>query len=385
MISIYQLFKIIFGLVASGFILYFLIHYTGIYITMQEDVMRVLIIQNFRKATQDVYFTGNPINFSDFGRLDFTLYFDGQAEPPVMRSEVGEMVFLTPMFFSPSDEVFIDRNHLDHGWFKFYFVEALPEFFIIFNPLDTGLWQDTDWDLMKNITALFPSTIGRTPKVRFGFCGYPDEDNLSDTWERYDFLDSPSAVLKQSHAATTFSRCNASMSWNQRLVTISQSCLPDFITQGICIQPPDIYGIGFAYINGSDSSYMYKDSLDLVAMIIGGDERDIYGISTLGENLYEYKNKIWRERVRLASMITGRRAQLIETKLPADITELNECKTLYASLKNTLYFGPEPVYDLLSQQDYYTSHNTARDLLERLAEAKSVYQDLVNKGCEYAL
>lgn len=383
MITIYQLFKIIFGLIASVFILFFLVHYTGIYITTQEDVMRVLIIQNFRKAVQDVYFTGNPINFSDFRRLDFTLHFDGQAEPPVMKSDVGETVFLTPMFFSPSDNIFIDRNHLDYGWFKFYFVEALPEISLIFNPLDTGLWQDTDWELMENITALFPSTTGRAPKARFGFC---DGDTLSDTWERYDFLDSPSAVLKQPHAATTFSLCNASMSWNQRLVTISQSCSYNFITQGICIQPSDIYGIGFAYINGSDSSYMYRDSLDLAAMIIGGDGKDIYGISTLGESAYEYKNKIWRERVRLASMITGQRAQLIESELASlGIEELDECRTLYSSLKGILYFSSNSVYNTLSQQDYYKSHSTVHSLLERLGEAKSVYQDMVNRGCEYAL
>jgi hypothetical protein len=383
MITIYQLFKIIFGLIASAFILYFLIHYTGVYITVQEDVQRVLIIQNFRKAVQDVYFTGNPVNFSDFGRLDFTLYFNGQAEPPVMKSEVGDMVFLTPMFFSPSDDIFIDRNHMDYGWFKFYFVEALPEIYIIFNPLDTGLWQDTDWELMKNITTLFPSTTGRTPKVKFGFC---DGNSLSDNWERYDFLDSPSAVLKGPHAATVFSLCNASMSWNQRLVTISQSCSPDFITQGICIQPPDIYGIGYAYINGSDSSCMYKDSLDLVAMIIGGDGMGIYGISIIGESAYEYKNKVWRDRIRLASMITGQKAQLIESELASlGIEELNECRTLYSSLKGILYFNPDSIHNILSQQDYYKSHNTGRSLLERLGEAKSVHQVLVNKGCEYAL
>lgn len=384
MITIYQLFKIIFGLIASAFILYFLINYTGIYISTQEDFQRVLIIHNFRKATQDVYFTGNPINFTDFGMLDFTLYFDGQSEPSVMKSNAGDTVFITPIFFSQSDNILIERGYLDHGWFKFYFVEALPEMFIVFNPLDPGLIQDKDWELMKNITTLFPSTIGRSPKVSFGFCGYPSRDSLSDFWERYDFLDSPSAVLKQAHVAMTFSKCNLSMQWNQRLVTISNSCTPDFITQGICIQPPDIYGIGYAYINGSGNPHLYKDPLDLVAMIIGGDKKDIYGVKPLGESLYMYKNKIWRERIRLASMIIGQRSHLIETKFPT-IEELNECKALYSSLKGSVYFNTDSVYNIISHDNYYEIHSTAQELLNKLAEAKSTYQEMVDKGCEYAL
>jgi hypothetical protein len=364
MISTYKLFQIIFGLIVSGFILSFLIQYVSEYSEMQKTTQKIIILKNFIKTAEDVYLTGNYINFSDFSRYDFSSCYISLNQPAI-KCRFAEIPVQIPLFFLSGEQMFIDRNSLDFGWWKMHVIEAIPETRIIFTPMDNS---DDTWELMKDITRMLPSTHGFTPQTTFGFC---NGDNLYElvcggrVCERPDFLE----VLDQTFPST-FASCNHQLSNNYRLVTISQGCSMDFVDQGICIQPPNSDGMGYAYIAGSD--YLYKDPLDLVVLIIGGDEKDMLGISTLGEILYNYKNTILGERLVLASKIMKQRAILIAGLEP-------ECAPVYANFANVL----DSISNLAKGD--YKNWVVMKNLVAKLNQAKLLYNQLEEMGCEYGI
>ncbi len=365
MISIYQVFKLIFGLIVSAVMLFFLINYSGIYGSTQADINRALIMKNFMKAAQDVYMTGNPTNFTDFSRLEFDLTFRGMSDPPVIKSNTGfvpDTPVRIPLFFYPGRKIFIDRNHLDYGFWKFYFVEAVPEMTVIFTI--TG----DQTDLAEVIVDYFPSTQYFEPKMKFGFCSnlFTGRDcgtaAVPDFCERYQF---------QASGYVYQSECTEDLSAKKyRLVKISDPC--NSAEGGICIEPPltDQHFIGYAYLSGS--RYLYKDPVDLVALIIGGEEEDMFG-TPLGETLYKYKNRVFRERLLLASKIFSRRAILLSPG--------SECASDYTNFASAL----NSIQGTLSESDYYTDPYLVRDLLDELDQAESHYDTLVGKGCEYII
>lgn len=81
MISVYQTFKLVLGVVVSIFVLFFLINYAGIYSGFQIEAEKVKAVRNFRKLSQDVYFTGNPSPFTDFGKAGFEYMYLDLSDP----------------------------------------------------------------------------------------------------------------------------------------------------------------------------------------------------------------------------------------------------------------------------------------------------------------
>ena len=112
MISVFQLFKIIFGLIASGFILYFAVHYISSYSYTQHAIQKAKVINNFIETAQDVYLSGNYINFTQFARYHFTPYFDTRKPEGLYSKDTDKISVNFPLFISPGEELFIDRKHI---------------------------------------------------------------------------------------------------------------------------------------------------------------------------------------------------------------------------------------------------------------------------------
>jgi len=371
----YQVFRIVLGLVASFFILYFLIYYAGVYSEMQENTQRMIIVNNFKKAAEDVYNTGNPVTFDDFSILDFDITYNGLVEPAVITTQAGQQIIRTPVVFLPGEKLIIDKKYLDFGWWRFDFVEALPETTIIFNPTDVG--RDSK-NLMKSIVGLFPETMGRTPKIMFGFCNggsfvMPCNSGSSlcegfDFRNRIEFLTAP------------MSSCSIGLGDDQVLVTISPACSgsPD---QGVCIAPP-VGGSshGYAYLNDSADFYIYKNPLDILALIVGADKENIYG--PISENLYVYENRMIRREMGLMSDIMWHRSSLIAQNLmaqPPGYDKNTECRNLHGVLAIAL----ENIKAIISDEEYYKDAGSVSDLIVELNNADNTYQNLVNLGCDY--
>jgi hypothetical protein len=385
-VTVYQMFKIILGLIVSGFVIYFLIFYTGTYSQTQEDVRKALIMKSFEKVVQDVYFTGNPYNFKDFATYEFeTLSFElsQPEERGQLVTDIGKLTWYVPIFFAPGDDLFIGRGSFDLGWWDFGYAVALPETHFILNPVSMGNDTEESWGLVRDFVDGMPSSIGFHPKVTFGFCDGMQllEDFCGSTRDQACEKEFFISAITQPDAS--FLKCTRTMEPGYVLITISDSCSPTYVTQGICIQPPSA-GTGSAYIAGSTEEYMYHDSLDLVALAIGGDRSDIYGFA--GENFWRYKNSEFASRVGLAARTVSQSADLMSRKILAEAgrgalsqdSSTYQCMALYNSLASDL----EGVALILDDRGYYEDYGDVRDLEDKLEEAKATYLQLVNRGCE---
>lgn len=371
MISTYRLFQIIFGIIVSAFVLYFLIQYAVSYQAIEQDSQKLTIMRNVKETTSRVYSTGNPINYKHGTRYDLSscrvkLINPLSIETPSIRCDFGSISIFIPTLLYMGNNVFISRKTLDYGWWETHFIEVVPETHFIFNPLEN---TDDVWGLMENITKYLPDTsLGFEPRITFGFCDGSDvlEDLCGGLCEAQDFLN----VLKQPHSTTTFALCSGVPDGSySRLITISSACSPYLPNSGICISPPGSEGVGSVYIKGHTGEFIYKDPADLVALIIGGTEEDPFGVP-YGKELYEYKNQVFGTMLLNAVEIMSQRSILIAGDLPS------ECQPLLSDFAHNL----DSLNTLIMEYNDRASMINMNSKLELLS---SQYQNLVNIGCEY--
>jgi hypothetical protein len=366
MLAVHRIFQMIFGIIVSVMILYFLISYSANYSNAQKALQRGEILNAFSDDVRNVYLTGVPLNFTYFSKYDFSScsvkYQDKGL--PVMECaapDFPEADMDTPVIFHPGNLVYIGRDNLDYGWWAAGFAEAMPSITFIFNPIDN---TDASWGVMQDMVAHLPDTSDDWSLVRvdFAFCdGSLISPPCGGMCSKTDFL----SVLGLDHSGLSFSPC-ASMKKNTRIIIISQSCSSDLPPKDLCVTPPNSNGVGNAYLKGSGRIFVWKDPLDLVALAVGGSEKDIFG-KTLGEKIFDYKNSVLMERLSSASQVISRRSILIASESPEG------CGDLYAELSQVLDRIPGKDYRNVGQMN---------DLNMDLNQAKGIYQQIADRGCE---
>ena len=412
MISVYKIFQFIFGTIASIFILTFLIQYTGIYSGLQEQTHSLTILKNFNKLAGDVYLTGNPIDYHDFSNFnlgDCYVYFNEPDSPVIKCGSIDYPNYL-PMVFHSGDDVLIDTSQLDMGWWEINFLMVYPELKIIFNPTTDSL-EVTKF--MRNITSIFncewgidefacndiknggrfPTALQLEPRVKFGFCNgnILIYDNLcaGKSCERYDFL----GILRPNDRPGQYSLCRAELpSKYYKVVTISDTCSVN-LERGVCIETP-VSGIGRMRIAGSQKNYWYKDIFDIIAFIMGADEKNSLN-KPMSETNYIFKNEVILRRISLASNVMAKKMEilLIEATdkccpsinyangLCSPLDDLScECVPIFDILQKYLCSQENSICQL-SKGNYFDVIDM-RLLKERMDISKSIYEDLVKVGCE---
>jgi len=367
--TIFQAFRIMFGLILAGFFLYFFLSYAGVYSETEESGIRLDIIKNFKSAIEDVYKTGVSVTFSQFGEsgMDFDLSFDADYNPPAhypsLVSNVQSVRLMPPSIIVPGDEVFVYRTYFSLGWWKLYFVEALPDMAVIFASTDAGK------GLVNDIVSHMPSTGQAQVDVTFGFCDEGDlyYDSLCDggSCERTGFQDFLDSGFYSSSVA-----CTATLPESHRVVTISGSCSSAYAGEGVCLTPPDESGIGYAYVHGSQEQHVYRNIFDVLSLVLGGDEGTMQGIT--GERFYRYSTNVFREHIRFAALMTANRVGM----LAAELGTGPECVDDYLALGNTL----ESISTLLAGD--YGDYSDSIELAQLLGQADAEYESLLSKGCE---
>lgn len=368
MITIYRVFQIILGIILSAFILYILIYYAGSYALVGEQAVRLKTLDVFLQDADNIYFSGNPINFTRFSRDDYTSCHPRASNPPRIFCYIDGDRFeteqtLIPVFTKLGGNVLITRNSLDYGWTRIDYIEAVSGMRIIFNPLEDN---DAIWESFKEAIIGLPDTTGFNPKATFGFCEGQtiiESDDPELPWERDYFHGIPTDDIG------AMSKCSATLFQDQILVTISPSCSPTFADSGICISPPQ-NGVGYAYISGSSKDYVYKDPADLAALIIGGEKKNEMG-DYIGEEIWEYKNKVFLDSLTLAAKIMQRRCGII---FQSNITQ--ECSNKYFELQGSLI-----QIETLAKNDPYNIDDMA-SLKSELDNSRGLWLDLLNMGCE---
>jgi len=365
MLAVHRIFQMIFGIIVSVTLLYFLITYSGNYAAVQKDKQRADILLSFTHDVRSVYLTGISTNFTYFSKYDFSSCSANATERSVpeivcLNSEVSGIPIETPVIFQPGQQVYISRDSLDYGWWAFGFAEAIPNTVFVFAPENT----DESWEVMRNIVEHLPDTSDdwSVVKVTFALC---DGSQIlyvggGRPCDKSDFL----SILSSGPLGAGFSPCTANPGRNMKFVTISPACGS---TRGVCINPPNSKGVGNAFVEGSGKTYVYKDPLDLVALSVGGIEKDDFGI-TGAEKIYQYKNSVLIPRLSLAAQVMSKRSVLIAGKSPSG------CGPAYIQLSQVLDKIPSSL-DYASVSDMY-------NLNDNLNQAKDVYQSLLDLGCE---
>ncbi|MBI4176229.1 MAG: hypothetical protein HY518_03425 [Candidatus Aenigmarchaeota archaeon] len=349
MTNIYELFKMIFGIIASIFILYFLITYTAGYKDTQLASVRQSIVKSFITASENVYFSGIPFRFDEFRSQEFSYSLSTAASQPQVEFGSGKAPVRVPLFFIEGEELAMARNEVDLGWWKFYYVLAVPAVDIVFNLQDSS---GESADAARDIASLFPDSD--SPAVRMGLCSGPRVDMYTkDQFARLD-----------RGALSSAPPCTASIGQDARLVIISSTCNPSQTARGVCVHP----SAKLAYINGLSSAYNYKDSLDILALIIGGEGKDVFG-SVKGGQLFEYKNSMMRKELLLAAKMMRIRAEILSS-------ELEECN--YFPLAS----GLEDLAGILADDDYYQKRASIQEYLSANDRISLGWDELVKAGCE---
>lgn len=343
MISIFQIFKIIFGLIVATFFLYFILNFTGVYSSFQLGQQKVQIIKNFGKAVQDVYVFDTPMKFTDFSLTDDRVEYN----PPYVSFGELRRKIEVPLFLVPGKEVYVYRGELNLGWWKVNWIGALPTTTVILNPLT---YSPRSWDAMRGLVRMFPQT--QNPEISFGFCS---GEELYDTYDRDYFLRGI-----RDRAELGFIPCNATLPRDHVLVTINDYPANTTAPSSGLLVVPNATGLGYAVWEGE--TYLYKDPLDLFSLLTGGSR------------VYAYKNSAVLSELQLASVKETQRAQLMVFK--------GKCLSLHEELAGVLCGASQNTICNIAASGNYT-HPVAMAALANLStRAEEIYLDLEGEGCD---
>jgi len=358
MLSVMQVFQIIFSLIAAVLIITFLISYAGDYQNIQGSASKARAINDLLSTANDVYLTGNPTTFDGFQKVDLDYYFDTGPDQDVINSlSAGNYPVYTPLLMSPGKQMILDRVDYDYGWWRFSLVEALPEMKVIFTLEDN---RHETRQIVTDILSFMPSTLYHDPPVLFGLC---DDNALLNG----DFCGSGDTDCHRTYFLTymnnniddtdTFSRCTAALGSKHRLVTLSGYCSPNYV-DGLCINTNSKN----VYLSGLE--FEYRDTVDILALLIGWENTDILD-HVQGKMLYDYINRKFIEHAQFASEIQSKRIDLLYADFPSPST----CRTLLSEMKNIM--------------DSITSATDKQEIIKLLADSKSKHKSLVTNGCDY--
>ena len=93
----------IFGLIASIFIIMFLVQYSGQYSGFEEQSQSITILKNFNKVAGDVYLTSNSIDFDDFsyyGLDECYVRFNEPDTPVIKCGDIDYPTYIPTIFRS---------------------------------------------------------------------------------------------------------------------------------------------------------------------------------------------------------------------------------------------------------------------------------------------
>jgi hypothetical protein len=265
MISVFDIFKIILGIIISAFILLLVFRFVGSYIQIGESGREVSTIINFKKTVETVYTTGVA---ADYDLKDSKTILD--YNPPFIETPISFVdMSPTPLLLTAGDKYTVFRNEYDLGWWKYYFVESLPETKIIFVPLSGS---SRAFSVMGNTTIMLPSTENTLTKVKFGLGCNGTEFWFG--WERTKFLESvaPSVFSRIESYDLALNFCDNAEYFRSKgyiLVTIADDEGPE--NAEFVINPIDD-DIGYVNIKNGEvnEKYIYKNGLDVAALVLGG-------------------------------------------------------------------------------------------------------------------
>ncbi len=335
------------GLIIAGFFFYIILNFSGIYAWFQTGQQEMLIMHNFRDTVRNVYVYDIPTGFTGFEKFSDLRY----DNPPQVSSLSGDVSMDVPLFLKPGKNLYIYRQSLDLGWWRFHWIGALPAMKIVFNPLN---YSQEYWGLMQDLAGIFPQS--QDPQITIGFC--TGERELEGV-ERDYFI----SAIRQPRDLN-FSLCTREFPDNYLLIIISSQGLKP--SNGVLVSP---LGNGTGYIYYKNNSFIYSDPLDILAILLGSGS--LWGPDTL----YKYKNSLLFSELQMAAKKEAERTELMRLN--------KKCVDTYGELGDILCSGEDSICRLAETiTDSDPDPGDFQKLLDLNNQAKNKYRELEAEGCE---
>ncbi|UCC92120.1 MAG: hypothetical protein JSV39_02575 [Candidatus Aenigmatarchaeota archaeon] len=350
MINVFQIFKIILGVIISAFILFIVLRFAGSYTEIGESSRQVSIMVNFKKSMEDVYTTGISTDF-EMKDLKIIAY-----RPPYIHADVSSVdMDPIPLFLVPGEKFSVYRNEYDLEWWKFYFIEVFPETKILFIPSGN---DEKIWSVIGNMTKFLPSTENTETKVKFFLgCNKTDPVWLYPLGERNKFLD----YWLPRFASVEFDILGPceDVEKDYRVITVSED---ESVDADFLVKPLD-NGIGHVYIKNGDEQevYVYKNGLDLVALLLGG------------KRYLDYLNGKFLKELEVGIDMGIRESNLLR----GDMNMRRRCGTELSEFAGILGFIKEELIPKLDSME----EDDLREFNQYLMESSEMYKELNSVGC----
>lgn len=349
----FGVFKIVMGIIISIFILIMVYNFAISYMGVNEKKKTAVVLNDFERGIRDVHVNSIPGNFSFENDIYESLIM---YRPPFLITRMGNIDFgYVPLFMDIGRKVSISRVSYNLGWWEFNYVTVLPKKKIIYIITDDS---PLVWETMRLITMSFPNTESVEPDVTFGFgCNETFIFKLNK-WKRDVFYQNMGVqdnieFVKQMIDYET--ECSGYLEDDEIPVFLT---LEDIDTdEGIVITPvTEEWG----YIKTQEGDELiYKDGMDIMAFIIGGN------------SMYEYKNKIYLNQLRVASKVKYDEIELLKLK-----TSKNDCINLYDSIQPILnYIYSFSDSDINDKAEIMT-------LINNLEQSRQISTAMEEKGCD---
>jgi hypothetical protein len=352
MISAFDVFKIIMGIIISVFILFLILRFAGSYTEIGESSRYASVMINFKKAVSDVYTTGITSVFETKESKLILSY-----KPPRIETKVAFVdVEPIPLLLSPGEKLDLSRGEYDVSWWKFYFVEALPETNILFIPLEN---DEKIFSIISNITYFLPSTENLNIKMKIGIgC------NGSDYWfgwERQKFLTYVLPYMKTLDLKLNM--CEnldyfESKGFKVLVITEDETKV---LNASFIVKPVD-ENMGYVFVKGEEGydKFFYKNGIDIVALLVGDKE------------LYDYINQKFFAEMEVAMDIMTREINTLSN----EPSLRNKCEKKYSEFLSAL-----DNLKLLKADVEMGKEKSIGDFTYQMQEVKKLYEELSAWGC----
>lgn len=349
MISVFQIFKLLIGIIVFIFIMTFFLDITNMYSDLGGSQKEYSIANAFDKTARDVYTSGKSAQFSGFEDLKILMY-----RPPTLLFG-SQKTLSVPLFMIPDKtNMTLERHCNDYEWFRFCWLLSYSDRgVILFSPLENT--ESVRSEIIKFVDAM-PDAYS------YGFCN-GTESKVND---KAGF----SSFVENSMATKTFIDCTFTPEENMRIILFGD------------VSPSE----GMLAISG----YQAKESAGGEIKEISFTDADIPALVTGGVDGATYRQKLFSEELKAATHIMLERTKLVRSKMLAyNLQPCPECVTPYPKECGWKKYSEQAPQQSQLYSTFINTLKTLSDSLdsngnyETLLQYSMVdYKSLRDAGCE---
>ena len=367
MFSVFQIFKMLLGIIVFVFIVTIFLQMSNSYTDLKQTGRQYSVAENFVYAVTQSYISGNPSEFEGFDDPE-TIFYDYVPEKGVsyIRFDAGQQIVAVPTFaiLEKHYKILTERICDDYSWFTFCWVYAYPnEGRILFNPVTNT--QDAR-DLMKDAIGKLPNNVG------YGLCRNTQTMDLTKE-DMLDYIDT--TMPSQSYAL-----CTIEIPDRDRLVIIGgPMSAPEKNT--INVNPSTKTITDTFPVSGNQESQ--------VGTVTYRSPSEVSVAITSGKEAVELWRNEFKDELLVATKVAYERFDLVRLKTPSyNLQPCSQCATPYPTDCGWTDYEDHEVFSTLYENMKNSllglrSAITGGQAFEQaLGDTVSDYEALKNAGCE---